>query len=202
MVGWCWHGAGAAGSHPSLHGSSAGTTLCQPSYSPPAEPYVASLSCACSASPVPACCSYTCSTKGRQNVHAVLEEGRGEWRFEIRKEFCLCLQSWMWLRPWLKFPRNIKQKIARSFGSGENKAKHPERDSSRAQCCCLDIQSAGPKGRPWSNIRYITKSRYADVQTPSVQWHFALPIPKMGAGAALSLEGISEKYEGCLYGCF
>lgn len=123
---------------------------------------------------------------------------------DLRSErsFVCCLQSWMWLRPWLKFPRNIKQKIARSFGSGENKAKHPERDSSRAQCCCLDIQSAGPKGRPWSNIRYITKSRYTDVQTPSVQWHFALPIPKMGAGAALSLEGISEKYEGCLYGCF
>lgn len=28
-------------------------------------------------------------TKGRQNVHVMLEEGRGEWRFGLRKEFCL-----------------------------------------------------------------------------------------------------------------
>lgn len=66
-----------------------GLCCISPACNPPAKLHVAHLPCACLASPAPACCSHTCSIEGGQNARVALEEGGDEWRFGLRREFCL-----------------------------------------------------------------------------------------------------------------
>lgn len=43
---------------------------------------------------------------GEDNVRVALEEAGAQWSFGLTREFCLCIG--MWVRPCLKFPRNIE----------------------------------------------------------------------------------------------
>lgn len=76
--------AGAAGPHPLQCGGSPGI--------PPASPHTA-LFLVPARFPLLLPAAHTCDTGGGQNVRVVLEEGGGERRFELRKEFgllCTC----------------------------------------------------------------------------------------------------------------
>lgn len=84
-----------------------------------------------------------------------LEEGGDEWRFGLRRGFSLLSVYRDVDEASAEIPKAYKAENNMLFGV--EKAKYPEQDLSRVQCCCLDVQRAGPRGCPWSSIRHTTE---------------------------------------------
>lgn len=103
--------------------------------------------------------------------------------------FVRCVCTGMWVRPRLKSQRNIKQHVASFLGSGDSSKTCPRGPIKSAALLHL----CGTRGCPWSSVRPATESREGAVQTPSAQSCSAPLVLEKGAGASLSLEGISEK---------